>query len=150
MTQDINPNTSNLCHPPFTFNLNSFEPGILRAESFKEGVLWASHSIGTSGKAAKVKVEPDFTGRRLKADGGDIIFILAFITDMEGNIDINYSLPVLFEANGNSFLIGENTVSAEAGIATIMLKEGTASGKINVKASSSDLLSSEIEIFSEK
>jgi hypothetical protein len=44
MTQDINPNTSNLCHHPFIFNLNSLEPGILRAESFKEGVLWASHS----------------------------------------------------------------------------------------------------------
>ena len=52
MTQDINPNTSNLCHLPFTFNLNSFEAGILRAESFKEGVIRASHSIGTSGKAA--------------------------------------------------------------------------------------------------
>jgi hypothetical protein len=62
MTQDINPNTSNLCHPPFTFNLNSFE----------------------------------------------------------------------------------------SGIAAIMLKAGTSSGKIYVRASSSDLLSSEIEIISER
>jgi beta-galactosidase len=146
---DINPGTANLTYPPFTFIVNSFEPGTIRAESYRAGKKWAEHTISTAGKAAKLKLEADFSGRALKADGGDIIFVYASITDKDGYLLCNSGLPVKFKVDGDATLIGDNPFTVEAGIACILLKAGKREGKIVVKAESQDLISASIEIMAE-
>ena len=68
---DRNPNTTNLPHPPFTFKPDSFEAGILRAESYKNGLISAAFETATAGKATHLKLSADFSGKELKADGAD-------------------------------------------------------------------------------
>ena len=60
--------------------LQPFEAGILNAESFNHCKLWAKHTIGTAGIAAKLNLKADFCGLALKADGGVIIYIYATLT----------------------------------------------------------------------
>jgi beta-galactosidase len=147
---DKNSTTSNLGHPPFTFDMPPFDSGTLKAKAFKNGKVWADHSITTSGPAENLLVEADLSNRQLKADGGDVIFIYAKITDATGNILFDSGLPVHFTVTGDATLIGNNPAAAEGGIATILLKAGLHPGKIRVKAESKGLRSSELEVVSEQ
>jgi beta-galactosidase len=145
---DLNPTTSNLEHPPFTFDMPPFDSGTLKAKAFRAGRAWAEHSITTPGPAENLLLEADLSNRALKADGGDVIFIYAKITDATGNVIFDSGLPVHFTVTGEATLVGNNPASAEAGIATILLKAGLAPGKIRIKAESGGLRSSELEIIS--
>ncbi|MCX6224941.1 MAG: DUF4982 domain-containing protein [Bacteroidia bacterium] len=142
--------TSNLGHPPFTFNMPPFDSGTLKAKAFKEGRVWAEHSVTTPRPAENLLVEPDLSNRKLKADGGDVIFIYAKITDATGNVLFDSGLPVHFTVTGDATLIGNNPVAAEGGIATILLKAGLTTGKIRVKAASQGLRTSILEVVSEQ
>lgn len=147
---DRNSNTTNLSHPPFTFAMDTFETGTLKAEAFKNGKSWSDYSITTAGKAANLSLEADLSNRELRADGGDIIFIYASVTDLTGNVRYDSTLPVHFMVEGDASLVGDNPVNAEAGIATILLKAGSTPGKIVVKAESGALNSASMEITSIK
>jgi beta-galactosidase len=147
---DNNQITNNLSHPPFTFEVKLFESGTIRAESFRKGKPWAEHNITTAGKARKIKLEADFSGRGLKADGGDIIFMYACITDAKDNIVYDSSNPVTFSVEGDAKLIGNNPFQAEAGIAGILLKAGESPGKITIRAESDSLITAELVITSVK
>jgi beta-galactosidase len=147
---DNNQISNNLNHPPYTFDVKSFEPGTIRVESFRKGKLWAEHQITTAGDARKIKLEADFSGRGLKADGGDVVFIYAYVTDEKDNIVYDSSSSVTFSVEGDARLIGNNPFQAEAGIATILLKAGDNPGKITIRAVSESLITSELVIFSEK
>jgi beta-galactosidase len=147
---DSSSTTSNLDHPPFTFDMPPFDSGTIKAKSFKKGNVWAEHSITTPGPAENLLVEPDLSNRALKADGGDVIFIYAKITDATGNVIFDSALPVSFSVTGDATLIGNNPASAEGGVATILLKAGLTSGKIRIKAESGRLRSSEFEVVAEK
>jgi beta-galactosidase len=149
-TPDKNPATSNLSHPPFTFKRQLFESGLLRAESFKQGKIWARHTISTAGKAAQLKLEADFSGRNLKADGGDIIFIYASVTDENGNLLYDSTSPISFSVEGDAKVIGDNPACAEAGIAAILLKAGNTTGEIMIKADSKNLVHANLKINIEK
>jgi beta-galactosidase len=146
---DQNVNTTNLAHPPFTFQMPSFEPGTLLARSYKNGKISAENTISTAGKAAKLRLEADLCSRPLKADGADVIFIYASITDEKGNINYDSALPVKFRVEGDASLVGLNPIPAEAGISSILLKAGHTGGKIRVFAESNDLIPASFEIVSE-
>lgn len=142
---DVSQNTANLPHPPFTFEMSSFEAGNLRAESFKHGTLWAEHTISTEGKESKLKMEADLCGLKLKP--GDIIFINASVTDVNGNVPYDSTLPVSFTMEGDAKIIGNNPFSSEAGIATVLIKAGNTSGKIVISAESTNLIPARLEIL---
>jgi beta-galactosidase len=146
-TPDKNQNTTNLAHPPFTFKRVSFEPGTLRAESFKNGQVSSSFEVCTAGKASNIKLTADISGRELSADGSDMIFVYAAITDEKGNINYDSDLPVKFVVEGDALLVGQNPVSAEAGIASILLKAGSIKGEIKVMAESEGLGKGIVEIM---
>lgn len=146
---DNNSTTINLEHPPFTFDMPPFVSGALMAKAFRGGRAWAEHSITTPGKAENLFVEPDLSNRPLKADGGDVIFIYAKVTDATGNILFDSDLPVQFTVSGDATLIGSNPVAAEGGVATILLKAGRTPGTIKVSATSMGLKSSGVEVIAE-
>ena len=82
------------------------------------------------------KVVFDISNKSLLADGSDTIFLYAHIVDINGTVIPEFNEPVKFSLNGPAFLIGNNPIKAEAGIATILLKASDNSGEISVCAKS--------------
>lgn len=128
--------STHLNQPPFTFHLNSFVPGKLKAVGYINGEEAASHVRHTPGEANALKIWVDESNRPLEAGKNDIVFLYAAIVDENGTILPEASHDVLFEVKGDAELIGYNPMTAEAGIAAILLKAGKKGQRITVRAHS--------------
>lgn len=133
-------------HPPFTFKnvkrkYKSRERSALCAEALVNGAVVAEHSVKAPGIATHLKLEADFEGVELKADGSDIVAVRCYMLDCEENIVpiICDNHPIKFTVEGEGSIIGDseigaNPICAEAGIATILVKSTTTVGEIKVTA----------------
>ena len=135
---DQNRLTPNLAHPPFTFRVGRFEPGELKAIAYLRGKPAAEHLVKTPGAPARLELSLDLSGRPLTGNG-DIVFVHARIVDAVGTVVPTAKLPVTFTVEGDAQLIGDNPITAEAGIATILLKTGTQAGAIFLQATTEKL-----------
>ncbi|SDS48976.1 beta-galactosidase [Mucilaginibacter mallensis] len=134
----------NLPHAPFTFNPAAYIPGKLTAIGYIKGKKVAVNTIATPGSAFKINIKADLSGKNLAAGKNDIIFIYASITDSKGTVIPNAGDMIKFSVKGNGELIGKQSINAEAGIATILLKAGDKHGPIKIEASSGKLISAEL------
>lgn len=132
--------------PPVVFSLKKFEAGQLKAVGFINNKAVSKDIVTTAGKAEKIKLTYDKSGKALKADGGDAVFVYATITDKNENPVTNSDVLVEFEVNGNAKLIGQNPVKAEAGIATILLQAGTTPESLIIEAKSEGFKVTSIKI----
>ena len=142
--------SSQLPYPPFMFNVAKFEAGQLKAVGYIKNNAVAQDLVSTAGQAAKIKLTYDQSGKALKADGGDVVFVYATLCDKDGNTITDSDKPVHFTVKGDAKLIGQNPVKAEAGIATILLQAGTKAGIITLEAQSEQLPASVFKIKVEK
>ena len=143
----INPNSDQLKHPPFLFNLDKFIPGTLRADGFIDGKKVVSNFVKTPEKPSKIELAYDISSTPINPDLPDMIFVYAKITDANRIIIPTATNEVTFSLlEGNAELIGENPVKAEAGIATIILKTTHFKKPITIIASSLNLENGAIEI----
>jgi beta-galactosidase len=131
--------STNLAHPPFTFHLDRFEPGSLRAVGRIAGKDAASHVRLTPTAAARLGVEINLAGRRLESGVNDLVFVHAVVQDADGTARSDDSRKVTFAIEGPAELIGDNPATAEGGIASILLRANSNSGKIRVTASAPGL-----------
>ena len=138
---DDDPNSSHLAHPPFTFAVRKFEPGKLKAQGYIGGSVTATDEVQTPLKPAAISIKADLSGRDLKADGVDAIFVYAYVTDENGTVVPDFSGPISFSVDGPAKLINAGTVSAEAGVAAVLLRAGTQTGQIRITAESNGLQS---------
>lgn len=129
--------STHLNQPPFTFHLERFVPGELKAAGYIDGTEAASHVRHTPGEATALKLWVDESNRPLEAGKNDIVFLYAAVVDENGTILPEASHEILFEIKGDAELIGANPMAAEAGIATILLKAGKKGQRITVQAHSS-------------
>lgn len=141
---DNDPTSVNLPHPPFTFTLPGYMPGTLKASGLTQGAPTASHSVTTAITPVALRLSADFSNKSLRADGADVIFVYATLVDSAGNTVYTADSMVEFSVRGNAELIGHNPIKAEAGIASILLKAGTSSGKIMIRASSAEMSKAEL------
>ncbi len=130
---DINRISSNINHPPFTFN-PSFMPGTLKAEAYINGKVVATHERTTPGQPTSISMKVDISGKEVVAGVNDAIFVYAHIVDENGTIVPTATNSLRFEIQGDAKIVGENPINAEAGIATILIQVGETSGNIVVKA----------------
>lgn len=72
--------TTHLPHPPFTFTVERFEPGELRALAYRGNEVIAEHVVRTPGRPARIEVVVDDAGAAFHA-GGDLVFLYARIVD---------------------------------------------------------------------
>ena len=135
---DTDPNSTHLASPPFTFSLASFIPGELIAKGFINGKEVAIAHRKTPGEAAALKLWMDESGRPLQKGVNDVVFLYAAIVDQNGTILPDATHPVTFTVDGDAQLIGSNPMTAEAGIATVLLKGGNESS-VTVNAVSQNL-----------
>ncbi|WP_440998772.1 glycoside hydrolase family 2 protein [Fodinibius sp. SL11] len=145
---DSNRVSSNLNHPPFTFEIDEFEPGKLRAVGYIDGEEVAEHIQATPGEAQSIELEVDFSNKPLQAGQKDVVFVYASVVDENGTVVPNADHEIYFEVKGNAELVGQNPISAEAGIATILLRAGDKPGMLLITATNEELeqSTSQIEI----
>jgi beta-galactosidase len=136
--------TENLAHPAFVFDLGTFRAGELRAEGYTGGQMLAADTVRTALQPASVVLSCDFSGRSLRADAPDLIFVYARVTDANGTLCPEAVNPVVFSVEGeDATLIGQNPMNAEAGIATILLRTETFRKPVRIKASAAGLAPAE-------
>ncbi|RZJ31800.1 MAG: glycoside hydrolase family 2 protein [Flavobacterium sp.] len=139
--------SDSLKHPPFIFNVKKFELGTLRAEGFIGGKKVADDALKTPGKPAKIKLSYDLSSKAINPDFPDVVFVYATITDADGTTIHDAVNEVKFELEGkDAELIGQNPISADAGIATILLRTTTFKKPLTVKATATGLSDATLEI----
>jgi beta-galactosidase len=79
-----------------------YQPGTLKAVSYKDGKTVMTTEIHTAGKPAKIELVAD--RKAIKADGKDMSFITVKILDKDGNVVPNADNKVDFKINGNAFI----------------------------------------------
>jgi beta-galactosidase len=136
-----------LQYPPFEFSLPAYKAGTLKAEGFVKGEKVAEYTVATPGKAAKIELTADISGKEINKDKPDTVFIYAKITDEKGTVLHNAATAVTFELEGeNAELIGQNPMPAEAGIAAIVLRTEKLNKPITIKASVQGMSQAVLEI----
>lgn len=136
---DNDKNSTNLKHPPFTFKIAKFEKGELKAIAYNKGVKVKEESVITPENPVKLQCKIDLSGKQLEAGCNDVAFLYISAVDKNGTVnpeytkDINITLPEGIE------LMNEDKVTAEAGIATALIRIGTEKGVKNVKVSDGEI-----------
>lgn len=123
--------------PPFTFHFKTFTPGELKFVGSIKGKSVAEHVINPPGKPTALKLTIDESGKALRADNNDFIFVYASVIDANGTVVPTAKHHLHFKIKGGD-IIGPNTVSAEAGINGILVrsKNNAKSITIDVEATS--------------
>ena len=136
--------STNLKHPPFTFHLASFQPGILTAVGYINHKKVVLKQQKTASVASQIRMDMDESGKKLVAGYNDLVFVHATIADDKGTLISGAKNVVQFSVLGDGEIIGLTNVPAEAGIASIILKGGNKGGIIKVVAKSMGLKTSEL------
>ncbi len=133
-------------HPPFTFKdvkrkFKGRNRSELKAEAIVDEEVVATYSVFAPGIARNLKLEADFEGIALKADGADIVAVRCSMIDDMGNV-VPYSCdnhPIIFSVEGEGVIVGDEKIGAnpkcpEAGIATVLVKSTQNAGEIKLTA----------------
>jgi len=131
---DSNRISKNLPHPPFTFSTEKFEAGELLAKAFIKGEEVAIHSIKTPGKPVAVELMIDECRQAPKAAVNDLIFVYASLKDANGTTVALNGIEFRFKINGDAKVLNPEAILSEAGIATCLLKIGSAKKQIMITA----------------
>jgi beta-galactosidase len=134
-----------------------FEPGMLRAESRKNGRKIAAKTIETADSAVRVELLPD--RKMFHADGKDLVFITARIVDKKGNLvpDAGHLLQVKITGQGRIAGIDNGypaelqsfkalTHKAYRGLCLIMVQSTQKKGAVNLQVKSDGLLPAALTI----
>ena len=135
-----------LMHPPFTFQISKFAPGILTAIGFINGKEMARSTQQTPGMPSRIQLSIDYSGKAIQSGKPDIVFVYARIADANGTLLTNAQNIIKFAVKGNGELIGVNPIKVESGIATILLKTGNKSGEITITAGTENLNNATIKV----
>ncbi|MFL5540160.1 MAG: glycoside hydrolase family 2 TIM barrel-domain containing protein [Longimicrobiaceae bacterium] len=118
--------SAHLAHPPFTFRLGRFTPGMLEAVACLDGREAARHAVRTPGAPERLTLAVDLSGRAPSRAGKDVLFVRAALRDAAGTVVAAAWENVAFGATGGAALVGANPFATDAGIASILLQTGPA------------------------
>ena len=126
--------TTHLKHAPFTFKLDRFQPGTLRAVGYVGGRKAAASERQTPGEISQLALQWDLGGQPFAKSGKDTVFVHAHLQDAAGVDVTTASAPVFFGVTGQTRLLGDNPIRSEAGIATILVESEQAASAGTVYA----------------
>lgn len=112
----------------------------LRAEGLINGKVVATHEVKPARRPEKLLLWADHEGMDLKADGSDLITIIAAVADKNGNIKHLNNYHIQFYVEGEGHIIGDASMGANPapvkwGTAPVLIQSTTKPGKIRVIAS---------------
>lgn len=131
---DENKISTNLKHPPFTFEMKEFLPGTLKATGYIAGKKVIEESVKTPGKPVALKFWLDESGRKPQTGCNDVLFLYIAAVDENGTVVPDFNGQLQLNANSSVEIMNVDPIKAEAGIATALLK--IIGSNINVKFSS--------------
>lgn len=143
-------NSQYLKHPPFTFNNLKWKKGVLKAVGYIDGKMQAEFEVRTPEVPRKLDVQIDYSGRALKADGADVVFVYVHLKDKNGVTVPTAENEVTIEVTGEASIVSPKTVKAEAGIATFLLQATEKSGSVSMKVQCKGFKNNEISLVTEK
>jgi beta-galactosidase len=143
---DSNAISNNLNHPPFTFNLKSYEKGELVAKAFIGGKEAATYSVKTPESPVKIEIKVDESHRAAKAGCNDAVFVYARLFDVNGTVIPLNGVKIDFKIEGDAKLMNQGDITTEAGIATALVKIGNTRNEIKITASDSENRKGTIQI----
>ena len=121
--------STHLARPPFTFELDRFTPGTLRAEGFIGGEPVAADEAHTPGPPVRFVLSIDESSRPVQSGCNDVVFVHAQVVDEQG-VPTEAAGPVTFALEGDGELIGDNPAPCRAGVATILYRAGHEPGDV--------------------
>ncbi|MFM2291786.1 MAG: hypothetical protein RIS29_1599 [Bacteroidota bacterium] len=119
---DKTENSDKIKSAPFVFDAGTFKAGQLKAIAYKNSKEVLTDIVNTAGTAAKLSISFDISGRKLKADGNDLIFAYVTVCDNKGNPVSNGEQEITLTPQNGAILTSPATVKAEAGVATFLVK----------------------------
>jgi beta-galactosidase len=128
----------------------SFEPGVLKAVSRKNGQVVLTSEVRTAEAPARIVLEPD--RRTIRADGTDLSFVTVKVVDKNGTLVPNADQLIKFDVTGPGWIVGVgngNQISHESfkasqrkafhGMALAIVQAKRRPGQIVLKASADNL-----------
>ncbi|MGY0036726.1 DUF4982 domain-containing protein [Pedobacter sp. NJ-S-72] len=134
-------NCKNYQHPPFTFKDIQYEPGELLAEGYINDKKVTEQIVRTPEQANRIKLDADFSGKPMKADQADAIFVHASLVDKNGTVAcLDNETEVEFSLTGDAKIIGPSKVKVRGGIASILMQSTSLQpGEIHLTAKTKNI-----------
>lgn len=134
--------------PIFTFQLDQFAAGELRAEAILDGKVVKTHTVRTPGEAKRIEIEVRDRGIKPVADGSDLIPVYFKVVDENGTVVPDDNRTVSISVTGAGQLVGENIPrigveeqTVEGGIGFAFIRTSDISGSIQITAAAEGLAS---------
>lgn len=131
--------TRSLPHAPLEFDVGEFAPGTLEAIGYRGGRAVAEHRVATPGAAADLQVVVAEQGVPTRAGEPDVVCVHGALVDAQGNLCVTDNATRVRFAVEGAEIVGPAEVSAEAGVATVVVRVPAASAGYTVRASSGAL-----------
>ena len=111
----------------------------LLAEGLIDGKVVATHKVVPSRRPSRILLWADDEGIPMKADGSDIVTVIAAIVDEQGVIKRLNNSRIRFEVEGEGRIIGNeetgtNPRMVQWGTAPVLIQSTTVPGEIRVRA----------------
>lgn len=112
----------------------------LRAEGLIGGKVVATHEVRPARRPEQLLLWADHEGMDLRADGSDVMTLVAAVADKQGNIKRLNNQCIRFHIEGEGRIIGNadigaNPTSVKWGTAPVLIQSTLTPGKIRVTAS---------------
>lgn len=112
----------------------------LRAEGLIDGKVVATHEVRPARRPEKLLLWVDNEGVDLKADGSDLVTVVAAVADKNGNIKHLNNYHIAFHIEGEGRLVGDASIQANPapvkwGTAPVLVQSTLRPGKIHLTAS---------------
>ncbi|MBB3062738.1 glycoside hydrolase family 2 TIM barrel-domain containing protein [Microbulbifer rhizosphaerae] len=134
---------TNLKHPTFRFELDSFVPGTLEALAYANGKVVARHKLVTAGEPGQLQLSVETAGKTPVPGSNDLLFARVRLLDARGNQTHANGIPVTFELSGDAELVSPSTIHSEDGVASALIRLGSDLSGVNLKARSPQLSAAE-------
>jgi beta-galactosidase len=135
---DANDNTTHLKHPPFTFKVEQFAAGELKAVAYFNQQILAEHRVVTPGAPTKMALNLDVSGKLPQPGVKDLFFVHAQLLDKDGNPTYDNDIAVTFSVKGDARLISPTTITTTAGVARGLIEMGDSFDGLIVTAKAGD------------
>lgn len=143
---DVNKNTTNLKHPPFTFKVKEFKAGELKAVAYVGDKAVSEHKVATAGKTTQLKLSVEANGMAPQAGIKDVVFVRAQLRDAAGNITHDNGVPVTFSLSGDAKLVSPAEIKSIDGIASALIEIGSNTAGVKIKAEAKELVADETSL----
>lgn len=113
---------------------------VLLVEGYIDGKLVTTDSRSPARRPSKIEIVIDTMAAAPVADGGDLVVVVARITDGSGNVKRLNNEWISFEVEGQARIVGDEMIQCNPapvlwGEAPVILQTTTTPGKVRIKAS---------------